>query len=244
MGIFDWLGKREVIVAEDTVVADSVSQYEFNIANDELTVLLQELTAVVYDNKALTDKAFEKLDQFVGMTNTRLDLLQKMVEEKNTDDVVNIAMLNTAIETMASSFKQELDDVMSRQPVIVDPAPVSGPPMGWMNALRDEVIQQSSMAKVEMKSYVDDCFTAYDANEDAELEERLANLSPISPEEIDALYMDEAETTTLAQKTLNGFRAEVYNKALADIKLIPTSRATIAAVRAFLVKFVETMKPV
>lgn len=244
MGIFDWLGKKEVIVAEDTVVADSVSQYEFNIANDELTVLLQELTAVVYDNKALTDKAFEKLDQFVGMTNTRLDLLQKMVEEKNTDDVVNIAMLNTAIETMASSFKQELDDVMSRQPVIVDPAPVSGPPMGWMNALRDEVIQQSSMAKVEMKSYVDDCFTAYDANEDAELEERLANLSPISPEEIDALYMDEAETTTLAQKTLNGFRAEVYNKALADIKLIPTSRATIAAVRAFLVKFVETMKPV
>ena len=244
MGIFDWLGKKEVIVAEDTVVADSVSQYEFNIANDELTVLLQELTAVVYDNKALTDKAFEKLDQFVGMTNTRLDLLQKMVEEKNTDDVVNIAMLNTAIETMASSFKQELDDVMSRQPVIVDPAPVSGPPMGWMNALRDEVIQQSSMAKVEMKSYVDDCFTAYDANEDAELEERLANLSPISPEEIDALYMDEAETTTLAQKTLNGFRAEVYNKALADIKLIPTSRATIAAVRAYLVKFVETMKPV
>lgn len=244
MGIFDWLGKREVIVAEDTVVADSVSQYEFNIANDELTVLLQELTAVVYDNKALTDKAFEKLDQFVGMTNTRLDLLQKMVEEKNTDNVVNIAMLNTAIETMASSFKQELDDVMSRQPVIVDPAPVSGPPMGWMNALRDEVIQQSLMAKVEMKSYVDDCFTAYDANEDAELEERLANLSPISPEEIDALYMDEAETTTLAQKTLNGFRAEVYNKALADIKLIPTSRATIAAVRAFLVKFVESMKPV
>lgn len=244
MGIFDWLGKKEVIVAEDTVVADSVSQHEFNIANDELTVLLQELTAVVYDNKALTDKAFEKLDQFVGMTNTRLDLLQKMVEEKNTDDVVNIAMLNTAIETMASSFKQELDDVMSRQPVIVDPAPVSGPPMGWMNALRDEVIQQSLMAKVEMKSYVDDCFTAYDANEDAELEERLANLSPISPEEIDALYMDEAETTTLAQKTLNGFRAEVYNKALADIKLIPTSRATIAAVRAFLVKFVETMKPV
>lgn len=244
MGIFDWLGKKEVIVAEDTVVADSVSQYEFNMANDELTVLLQELTAVVYDNKALTDKAFEKLDQFVGMTNTRLDLLQKMVEEKNTDDVVNIAMLNTAIETMASSFKQELDDVMSRQPVIVDPAPVSGPPMGWMNALRDEVIQQSLMAKVEMKSYVDDCFTAYDVNEDAELEERLANLSPISPEEIDALYMDEAETTTLAQKTLNGFRAEVYNKALADIKLIPTSRATIAAVRAFLVKFVESMKPV
>lgn len=244
MGIFDWFGKKEVVIAEETVVADTVSQYEFNVAYDELSILLQELTTVVYDNKVRADKIFEKIDEFVGMTNTRLDLLQKMVEENKSDDVVNIAMLNTAIETMASSFKQELDDVINRQAAIVDPAPVSSPPMGWMNALRDEVIQQSQMAKVEMKSYVDDCFTAYDANEDAELEQRLANLSPISPEEIDALYMDEAETTTLAQKTLNGFRAEVYNKALADIKLIPTSRATVAAVRAFLVKFVESMKPV
>ncbi len=244
MGFFDWFGKKEVVIAEETVVADTVSQYEFNVAYDELSILLQELTTVVYDNKVRADKIFEKIDEFVGMTNTRLDLLQKVVEENKSDDVVNIAMLNTAIETMASSFKQELDDVINRQTAIVDPAPVSSPPMGWMNALRDEVIQQSQMAKVEMKSYVDDCFTAYDANEDAELEQRLANLSPISPEEIDALYMDEAETTTLAQKTLNGFRAEVYNKALADIKLIPTSRATVAAVRAFLVKFVESMKPV
>jgi hypothetical protein len=153
-------------------------------------------------------------------------------------------MLNTAIQSVAFSLKQEIDDVMNRQSAIVDPAPVSAPPIGWMNALRDEVMQQSQIARMEMKSYVDDCITAYDVNEDAELEERLANLSPISPEEIDALYMDEAETTTLAQKTLNGFRAEVYNKALADIRLIPTSRATIAAVRAFLVKFVESMKPV
>lgn len=244
MGFFDWFGKKEVVIAEETVVADTVSQYEFNVAYDELSILLQELTTVVYDNKVRADKIFEKIDEFVGMTNTRLDLLQKVVEENKSDDVVNIAMLNTAIETMASSFKQELDDVINRQTAIVDPAPVSSPPMGWMNALRDEVMQQSQMAKVEMKSYVDDCFTAYDANEDAELEQRLANLSPISPEEIDALYMDEAETTTLAQKTLNGFRAEVYNKALADIKLIPTSRATVAAVRAFLVKFVESMKPV
>jgi hypothetical protein len=244
MGFFDWFGKKEVVIAEETVVADTVSQYEFNVAYDELSILLQELTTVVYDNKVRADKIFEKIDEFVGMTNTRLDLLQKVVEENKSDDVVNIAMLNTAIETMASSFKQELDDVINRQAAIVDPAPVSSPPMGWMNALRDEVMQQSQMAKVEMKSYVDDCFTAYDANEDAELEQRLANLSPISPEEIDALYMDEAETTTLAQKTLNGFRAEVYNKALADIKLIPTSRATVAAVRAFLVKFVESMKPV
>ena len=244
MGIFGWFNKKNVMIVEETVVADTVSNYEFDKAYNDLAVLIQDLTALVHDNKTHTDKIFSQIDQFVGITNTRLDLIQKIVEENKSGDVVTVEMLNTVVETLASSLKQEIDDVMNQRSAIIDPAPVSSPPIGWMNALRDEVMQQSQMAKMEMKSYVDDCFTAYDANEDAELEERLANLSPISPEEIDALYMDEAETTTLAQKTLNGFRAEVYNKALADIRLIPTSKATIAAVRAFLVKFVESMKPV
>ncbi len=113
-----------------------------------------------------------------------------------------------------------------------------------MYAIQDEILNKTEMAKAEVKAYVDDCFNAFEAEEDLELEERLSNLNPLSAEEIDALYMDEAETTTLAQKTLNGFRAELYNKAVNDLKLIPTSRATIAAVRAFLVKFVESMKPV
>jgi hypothetical protein len=244
MGIFNWFDKKEVMVVEETVVTNTVSQYEFSLAFNDLAVLIQELTAVVHDNKTQVDKLSNQLDQFVGITNTRLDLIQKLAEGYKPEDAVNVAMLNTAIQSVAFSLKQEIDDVMNRQSAIVDPAPVSAPPIGWMNALRDEVMQQSQIARMEMKSYVDDCITAYDVNEDVELEERLANLSPISPEEIDALYMDEAETTTLAQKTLNGFRAEVYNKALADIRLIPTSRATIAAVRAFLVKFVESMKPV
>jgi hypothetical protein len=244
MGIFNWFDKKEVMVVEETVVTNTVSQYEFSLAYNDLAVLIQELTAVVHDNKTQVDKLSNQLDQFIGITNTRLDLIQKLAEENKSEDAVNVAMLNTAIQSVAFSLKQEIDDVMNQRSAIVDPAPVSAPPIGWMNALRDEVMQQSQIARMEMKSYVDDCITAYDVNEDAELEERLANLSPISPEEIDALYMDEAETTTLAQKTLNGFRAEVYNKALADIRLIPTSRATIAAVRAFLVKFVESMKPV
>lgn len=245
MGIFGWFDKKDVMIVEETVVADTVSNYDFNQAYNDLTVLIQDLTALVHDNKAHTDKIFSQMDQFVGITNTRLDLIQKIVEENKPGDVVTVEMLNTVVGTLASSLKQEIDDLMKLRTAIIDPAPGSqGPPIGWMNALRDEVMQQSQSAKIEMKSYVDDCITAYDVNEDVELEERLANLSPISPEEIDALYMDEAETTTLAQKTLNSFRAEVYNKALADIRLIPTSKATIAAVRAFLVKFVESMKPV
>jgi len=152
--------------------------------------------------------------------------------------------MSFVVESMSKALREEINDAANRVTAIVDPAPASAPPMGWMHALQDEVVNRSEQTKAEVKAYVDDCLAAYAVEDDIELEERLANLSPISPEEIDALYMDEAETTTLAQKTLNGFRAEMYNKAVSDLKLIPTSKATIAAVRPFLVKFLESMKRV
>ena len=75
MGIFDWFGKKEVVVAEEIVVADTVSQYEFNVAYNELSILLQELTAVVYDNKVITDriKIIKKLK--IAISNTSIMLL-------------------------------------------------------------------------------------------------------------------------------------------------------------------------
>jgi hypothetical protein len=246
MGIFGWFNKREVVMVEDTVIQeDTYSKKEVDALINTLVAELADIKVSIEDNKKSLSAYVVNLDSFVGMTNTRFDILQKEIEKNNdTSNFVTIETVNPIVESLVE-VKEQLEACKGMSGVIVDPAPIPvSPPMGWMNALRDEVMQQSQIAKMEMKSYVDDCFTAYDANEDAELEQRLANLSPISPEEIDALYMDEAETTTLAQKTLNGFRAEVYNKALADIKLIPTSRATVAAVRAFLVKFVESMKPV
>jgi hypothetical protein len=246
MGIFGWFNKREVVMVEDTVIQeDTYSKKEVDALINTLVAELADIKVSIEDNKKSLSAYVVNLDSFVGMTNTRFDILQKEIEKNNdTSNFVTIETVNPIVESLVE-VKEQLEACKGMSGAIVDPAPIPvSPPMGWMNALRDEVMQQSQIAKMEMKSYVDDCFTAYDANEDAELEQRLANLSPISPEEIDALYMDEAETTTLAQKTLNGFRAEVYNKALADIKLIPTSRATVAAVRAFLVKFVESMKPV
>lgn len=246
MGIFDWFNKKEVVMVEDTVIQEETySKKEVDVLINTLVAELADIKVSLEDNKKGLSASVVNLDNFVGMTNTRFDILQKEIEKNNdTSNFVTIEAINPIVESLVE-VKEQIEANKNVSAVIVDPAPISSaPPMGWMNALRDEVMQQSQIAKMEMKSYVDDCITAYDVNEDAELEERLANLSPISPEEIDALYMDEAETTTVAQKTLNGFRAEVYNKALADIKLIPTSKATVAAVRAFLVKFVESMKPV
>jgi hypothetical protein len=71
MGIFGWFDKKDVMIVEETVVADTVSNYEFNQAYNDLAVLIQDLTALVHDNKSHTDKIFSQIDQFVGITNTR-----------------------------------------------------------------------------------------------------------------------------------------------------------------------------
>jgi hypothetical protein len=199
---------------------------EFQAANEELMRLLT-LNIVKQDD---------------SVASVRADLLAHTLEPK--PEYVTQDQLDFVVETITKALREEIQDAANRNTVIVDPAPVSAPPVGWMNALQDEVVNRTEQTKAEVKAYVEDCLAAYAVEEDVELEERLANLSPISAEEIDALYMDEAETTTVAQKTVNGFRAEVYNKALSDLKLVPTSRATVAAVRAFLVKFVESLKPV
>lgn len=238
MGIFDWFGKKnDELYIEHVPNTNMVPDY---YTKDEVDALKAELKAANDEVMRLLTLNIVKQDENVA--SLQADILALSLEPKPS--YITEEQMNFVIETMTKALREEIQDATNRVPAIVDPAPISSPPMGWMSALQEEVVNRSEQAKAEMKFYVDDCLSAYAAEDDVELEERLANLSPLSAEEIDALYMDEAETTTLAQKTLNGFRAEMYNKAVSDLKLIPTSKATIAAVRAFLVKFVESMKPV
>ena len=238
MGIFDWLDKKDGASGSVELTGPTAASFDC-YTKEEVDALKAELQAATDEVHRLLVLNIVKHDEVIA--SVRADILAITLEQKPS--YITEEQMNFVIETMTKALREEIQDAANRSAVIVDPAP-SVPPMGWMSALQDEVINRSEQAKAEMKFYVDDCLSAYAAEDDVELEERLANLSPLSAEEIDALYMDEAETTTLAQKTLNGFRAEMYNKAVTDLKLIPTSRATIAAVRAFLVKFVESMKPV
>jgi hypothetical protein len=238
MGIFDWFGKKDdELYVEHVPNTNMVPDY---YTKDEVDALKAELKAANDEVNRLLVLNIVKHDEVIA--SVRADILAITSEPKPS--YITEEQMNFVIETMTKALREEIQDATNRVPAIIDPAPVSSPPMGWMSALQEEVINRSEQAKAEMKFYVDDCLSAYAAEDDVELEERLANLSPLSAEEIDALYMDEEETTTLAKKTLNGFRAEVYNKALSDLKMVPTSRATIASVRAFLVKFVESLKPV
>jgi hypothetical protein len=238
MGIFDWFGKKDdELYVEHVPNTNMVPDY---YTKDEVDAMKAEFQAANEELMRLLTLNIVKQDDSVA--SVRADLLAHTLEPK--PEYVTQDQLDFVVETITKALREEIQDAASRNTVIVDPAPVSAPPVGWMNALQDEVVNRTEQTKAEVKAYVEDCLAAYAVEEDVELEERLANLSPISAEEIDALYMDEAETTTVAQKTVNGFRAEVYNKALSDLKLVPTSRATVAAVRAFLVKFVESLKPV
>ena len=238
MGIFDWFGKKDdELYVEHVPNTNMVPDY---YTKDEVDAIKAEFQAANEELMRLLTLNIVKQDDSVA--SVRADLLAHTLEPK--PEYVTQDQLDFVVETITKALREEIQDAANRNTVIVDPAPVSAPPVGWMNALQDEVVNRTEQTKAEVKAYVEDCLAAYAVEEDVELEERLANLSPISAEEIDALYMDEAETTTVAQKTVNGFRAEVYNKALSDLKLVPTSRATVAAVRAFLVKFVESLKPV
>ncbi len=237
MGIFDWFGKKnDELYVEHVPNTNMVPDY---YTKDEVDTLKAELQAA--NDEVMRLLTLNIVKQEESIASVRADLLAHTLEPK--PEYVTQDQLDFVVETITKALREEINDASNRASVIVDPAPAA-PPMGWMHALQDEVVNRTEQTKAEVKAYVEDCLAAYAVEEDVELEERLASLSPISPEEIDALYMDEAETTTVAQKTVNGFRAEVYNKALSDLKLVPTSRATVAAVRAFLVKFVESLKPV
>jgi hypothetical protein len=236
MGIFGWFDKKEGISGIGTFVGPCAPSY---CTKDELNALKSELEAATDEVHRLLLLNMVKHDEIIA--SIRADILTIKSEPK--PNYINEEQMNFVIEAMSKALREEINDVKNRKEAIIDPVPFS-PPMGWMNALQNEVINRTEQAKYEMKFYVEDCLSAYAAEDDVELEERLANLSPLSAEEIDALYMDETETTVIAQKNLNGFRAEVYNKALSNLKLVPTSKATIAALRAFLVKFVESLKPV
>lgn len=238
MGLFDWFGKKEEeLYIEHVPNTNMVPDY---YTKEEVDILKADLEAANQEIMRLLTLNIVKHDETIA--SVRADILALTSEPKLS--YITEEQMNFVVETMTKALREEIVEAVNRVPAIVDPAPVASPPIGWMHAIQDEILNKSEMTKAEVKAYVDDCLNAYDANEDVELEEMFANLTPISAEEIDALYMDESETTILAQKTLNGFRAEMYNKAVSDLKLIPTSRATIAAVRAFLVKFVESMKPV
>lgn len=236
MSLFRWFDKKDIAsgsgeCATCAPVSPAPDCYTKAEVDAIRAGLLAEFKAALSELNVRLTLNIVKHDDVIA--EVRSDILAITSEPK--PEYITPDQLNFVVE----SLSKEIQRVENTRPLIVDPPPFT-PPVGWMNALQQEIDQRVDL----IKTYVDDSVSAYAVNEDIELDEKLANLSPISAEEIDALYMDEQEATAVAQKTLNGFRAEMYNKAITELKVLTSARPTIAAVKAFLVSFVESMKPV
>ena len=74
-------------------------------------------------------------------------------------------------------------------------------------------------------------------------ETAVGNLELVDVAEIDAKYTDVSEVSALSGKEIAKFRADLYNKALSDYKLM-LKAPTVAKLSAYLAKFIEYIKPV
>ena len=159
---------------------------------EEVDSIKAEISEDIQESLSLLKSLQAKQDQDIASLRSAIESLK----ESFKGEYITTDQLNFVVESLSKVLHEKIEDVANTSTVIVDPAPVS-PPLGWMHAIQDEIVMKTELAKADVKSYVDDCLKAYDVEEDIEIEERLSQLTPISAEEIDALYMDEVETTTV-----------------------------------------------
>ena len=128
------------------------------------------------------------------------------------------------------------------------PLPVDSITKAEIDSLLDTKLNQSLLSlKEDLKLYIKDSLDAYDVLQDEEtkqyFESAVGNLELVDIAAIDAKYTDENEVSALASKEITLFRADLYNKALADYNLM-LKKATVAKLTAYLAKFIQYIKPV
>jgi hypothetical protein len=98
----------------------------------------------------------------------------------------------------------------------------------------------------DFKLYVKTSLESYDLLQDEEtkqfFETAVGNLELVDVAEIDAKYTDVSEVSLLSGKEIAKFRADLYNRALSDYKLM-LKAPTVAKLSAYLAKFIEYIKP-
>jgi len=128
------------------------------------------------------------------------------------------------------------------------PQPINSITKAEVDSLLDTKLNQSLLSlKEDLKIYIKDSLDAYDILQDEEtkqyFESAMGNLELVDIAAIDAKYTDESEVSTLASKEITLFRADLYNKALADYNLM-LKKATVAKLTAYLAKLIQYIKPV
>jgi hypothetical protein len=128
------------------------------------------------------------------------------------------------------------------------PQPVNSITKAEIDALLDvKLLQSLTMLKEDLKLYMKESLDSYDALQDEETKQyfnsSVSNLKLVDLAEIDAKFTNDIEVSALSKKEIATFRADLYNKALTDYRLMLKS-ATVAKLSAYLAKFIEHIKPV
>ena len=113
--------------------------------------------------------------------------------------------------------------------------------------LSTKLNESFNLLNEDFKLYVKQSIESYDSIQDQETKQffdsAVGNLELVDIAEINAKYTDESEVSALASKEITLFRADLYNKALADYNLM-LKKATVAKLTAYLAKFIQYIKPV
>jgi hypothetical protein len=109
-----------------------------------------------------------------------------------------------------------------------------------------KIAESLALLNEDFKLHVKTSLESYDVLQDAEtkqfFESAVVNLELVDIAEIDAKYTDVSEVSVLSGKEIAKFRADLYNKALSDYKLM-LKAPTVAKLSAYLAKFIEHIKP-
>ena len=110
-----------------------------------------------------------------------------------------------------------------------------------------KLAESLALLNEDFKLHVKTSLDSYDVLQDEEtkqfFETAVGTLELVDIAEIDAKYTDVSEVSVLSGKEIAKFRAELYNKALNDYKLM-LKAPTVAKLSAYLAKFIEYIKPV
>ena len=113
--------------------------------------------------------------------------------------------------------------------------------------LSAKLVEALASLDTDIKLYVKTSLESYDVLQDEETKQyfdtAVGNLELVDIAEIDAKYTDVSEVSALSGKEIAKFRADLYNKALNDYKLM-LKAPTVAKLSAYLAKFIEYIKPV
>jgi hypothetical protein len=235
------LDKGVAVIVEEYGCGDVEWQKGINIEMEKLSKLYPNLIA--FATWAWT-RAGEDACPMVedgNLANVKLTATGQMqAKDMKTWDSGNFINVNNVVQpTPQPNPQPEPTPAPAPTPVLVD---------SYTKAEVDvKLVESLALLNEDFKLYVKTSLESYDVLQDEEtkqfFETAVGTLELVDIAEIDAKYTDVSEVSILSGKEITKFRADLYNKALSDYKLM-LKAPTVAKLSAYLAKFIEYIKPV